>query len=138
MPGGGAGVGEGGGCLVGESDGEEGGRALPAAPRGPPPSEELHPRRKPFGKLLPPARPATAEESVFNGPVKQVLLTSHRPVRIAERNLLLSSAADISEQKPVEDHLFRSAYYHQFPPLPPHPRLQLHPTPLAPTHRPPR
>src|SRR6202035_4648604 len=49
---------------------------------------------------------------------KQVLLTAHRPVRIAECNLLLSSSADISEQKAVEDHLFRSAYYDELTGLP--------------------
>ncbi|HEX9471177.1 MAG TPA: EAL domain-containing protein, partial [Bradyrhizobium sp.] len=83
-----------------------------------PPSQELHHRRETCLELLRTGRPTTAEESVFNGPVKQVLLTSHRPVRIAERNLLLSSSADISEQKAVEDHLFRSAYYDELTGLP--------------------
>ena len=50
--------------------------------------------------------------------VKQVFLTAHRPVRIADRNLLLSSSADISEQKAVEDQLFRSAYYDELTGLP--------------------
>ncbi len=74
-------------------------------------SQELHRRRETGLELLRTGRPAVAEETVSNGPVKQVLLTAHRPVRIADRNLLLSSSADISEQKAVEDHLFRSAYY---------------------------
>jgi c-di-GMP phosphodiesterase Gmr len=47
-----------------------------------------------------------------------VFLTSHRPVRIAERDLLLSSSADISEQKALEDQLFRSAYYDELTDLP--------------------
>src|SRR5258707_5272848 len=83
-----------------------------------PPSQELHHRRETCLELLRTGRPATAEESVFNGPVKRVLLTSHRPARIAERNLLLSSSADISEQKAVEDHLFRSADYDELTVLP--------------------
>ena len=49
---------------------------------------------------------------------RQVFLTTHRPVRIADRNLLLSSSADISEQKALEDHLFRSAYYDELTGLP--------------------
>ena len=47
-----------------------------------------------------------------------MFLTSHRPVRIADRNLLLSSSADISEQKAFEDQLFRSAYYDELTGLP--------------------
>src|ERR1700724_349831 len=81
-------------------------------------SQELHRRRETGLELLRTGRPAVAEETVSNGPVKQVLLTAHRPVRIADRNLLLSSSADISEQKAVEDHLFRSAYYDELTDLP--------------------
>src|SRR6202023_318875 len=81
-------------------------------------SQELHRRRETGLELLRTGRPAVAEETVSNGPVKQVLLTAHRPVRIADRNLLLSSSADISEQKAVEDHLFRSAYYDELTGLP--------------------
>ena len=47
-----------------------------------------------------------------------MFLTSHRPVQIAERNLLLSSSADITEQKAFEDTLFRSAYYDELTGLP--------------------
>jgi diguanylate cyclase (GGDEF)-like protein len=36
----------------------------------------------------------------------------------ADRNLLLSNSADISEQKAVEDHLFRTAYYDELTGLP--------------------
>src|SRR5262249_23614365 len=48
----------------------------------------------------------------------KVLLTSHRPVRIGGRDLLISSSADISEQKAFEDHLFRSAFYDELTELP--------------------
>ena len=53
--------------------------------------------------MLRTGRAAVLEEAVTGGPAKQVFLTSHRPVRIAERNLLLSSSADITEQKAFED-----------------------------------
>src|SRR6202041_1423438 len=46
------------------------------------------------------------------------LLAAHRPVHIAGRPLLLSCSADISEQKAVEDHLFRSAYFDELTGLP--------------------
>jgi c-di-GMP phosphodiesterase Gmr len=82
------------------------------------PSQELNRRRETGLELLRAGRQAVAEECLSNGPVKQVLLTAHRPVRIADRNLLLSSSADISEQKAVEDHLFRSAYYDELTGLP--------------------
>lgn len=90
---------------------------VPGAPAASP-SQQLNHRRETGLELLRAGRPHVAEESVGSGPLKQVLLTAHRPVRIAERNLLLSSSADISEQKAVEDHLFRSAYYDELTGLP--------------------
>jgi cyclic di-GMP phosphodiesterase Gmr len=82
------------------------------------PSPELNHRRETGLELLHAGRSHVAEECVSSGALKQVLLTAHRPVRIADRNLLLSSSADISEQKAVEDHLFRSAYYDELTGLP--------------------
>jgi c-di-GMP phosphodiesterase Gmr len=61
---------------------------------------------------------SVAEECVGEGQARQVLLTSRRPVRIGGRDLLLSSSADISEQKAFEDQLFRSAYYDELTGLP--------------------
>jgi len=86
----------------------------PAAPD----SKELTHRRKTGLELLRAGHPAVTEEQFTNGEIKQVLLTAHRPVRIADRNLLLSSSADISEQKALEDHLFRWAYYDELTDLP--------------------
>jgi c-di-GMP phosphodiesterase Gmr len=83
-----------------------------------PPSKELDHRRETGLELLRAGRAAVAEECVTSGPVKQVFLTTHRPVRIADRNLLLSGSADISAQKAVEDQLFRSAYYDELTELP--------------------
>ncbi len=82
------------------------------------PSEQLNHRRDTGLELLRSGQPAVKEECVTSGPVKQVFLTAHRPVRIADRNLLLSSSTDVSEQKAVEDHLFRSAYYDDLTDLP--------------------
>jgi cyclic di-GMP phosphodiesterase Gmr len=68
--------------------------------------------------LLQTGRESVTEECVDDGEKRQVLLTSHRPVRIGGRDLLLSSSADISEQKAFEDQLFRSAYYDELTGLP--------------------
>jgi c-di-GMP phosphodiesterase Gmr len=81
------------------------------------PSEQLNHRRDTGLELLRSGRPVVTEECVTSGPVKQVLLTAYRPVRIAGRNLLLSSSTDVSEQKAIENHLFR-AYYDDLTDLP--------------------
>jgi c-di-GMP phosphodiesterase Gmr len=81
-------------------------------------SKELDHRRETGIEVLRSGRTAIVEESVGHGQLKQVLHTTHRPVRIADRDLLLSSSADISELKAVEDQLFRSAYYDELTELP--------------------
>jgi c-di-GMP phosphodiesterase Gmr len=86
----------------------------PAAPD----SKELTHRREIGLELLRAGRAAIIEESVTGREGKQTLLTAHRPVRIADRNLLLSSSGDISEQKAIEAQLFRSAYYDELTGLP--------------------
>src|SRR5579862_2948917 len=73
--------------------------------------QDLDHRRETGIALLRTGRAVVAEESITRNQVKQVFLTAYQPVRIADRNLLLSSSADISGQKAVEDQLFRSAYY---------------------------
>jgi diguanylate cyclase (GGDEF)-like protein len=78
----------------------------------------LSQRRDAGLELLRSGRAAVAEESITDGHARQILLTSHQPVRIAERNLLLSASTDISEQKAFEDQLFRSAYYDELTELP--------------------
>ncbi|MFY9951807.1 putative bifunctional diguanylate cyclase/phosphodiesterase [Bradyrhizobium sp.] len=86
----------------------------PAAPL----SQALSQRRETGLELLRSGRAAVAEECVTGSNARQVLLTSHRPVRIADRNLLLSASSDISELKAFEDQLFRSAYYDELTDLP--------------------
>src|SRR5215475_15535408 len=83
-----------------------------------PPSRHLKQRRDSGLELLRQGRPAIIEECVDDGQTRQVLLTAHRPIRVADRNLLISSSADISEQKAFEDQLFRSAYYDELTDLP--------------------
>ncbi|MDO9563619.1 MAG: diguanylate cyclase, partial [Bradyrhizobium sp.] len=85
---------------------------------GAPASKELDQRRKTGIELLRSGSQAISEECVSSDRARRVFLTTHRPVRIADRNLLLSSSADISEQKALEDHLFRSAYYDELTGLP--------------------
>ena len=63
-------------------------------------------------------RAAVTEECVTDGQVRRTYLTAQRPVRIADTKLLLSSATDISEQKAVQDELFRRAYYDELTGLP--------------------
>ncbi len=78
----------------------------------------LDQRREHVADLLQSGCESTAEECIGEGEKRRVLLTSHRPVRIGGRDLLLSSSADISEQKAFEDQLFRSAYYDELTGLP--------------------
>ena len=68
--------------------------------------------------MLRSGRAAVLEEAVTGGAAKHVFLTSHRPIQVGGRNLLLSSSADITEQKAFEDSLFRSAYYDELTGLP--------------------
>ena len=82
-----------------------------------PSSAWLH-RRQAGLEVLRDGRPAVVEETITGDHGKQVFLTAHRPVRIAGRELLVSSSAEISEQKAVEDHLFRSAYFDELTDLP--------------------
>jgi c-di-GMP phosphodiesterase Gmr len=83
-----------------------------------PAPSQANDRRDTCLELLRSGRPAVLEESITAGAAKRVFLTSHRPIRVAERNLLLSSSADITEQKAFEDQLFRSAYYDELTGLP--------------------
>src|SRR5882757_4456531 len=85
---------------------------------GAPATSQLTDRRETCLELLHSGRTAVLEEAVTRGATKHVFLTAHRPIRIADRNLLLSSSADITEQKAFEDTLFRSAYCDELTGLP--------------------
>ncbi|MBR1189426.1 bifunctional diguanylate cyclase/phosphodiesterase [Bradyrhizobium sp. AUGA SZCCT0160] len=90
---------------------------LQMAAAAPAPSQ-LSDRQETCLELLRSGHAATLEEAVTSGPAKHVFLTSHRPIQIAGRNLLLSNSADITDQKAFEDALFRSAYYDELTGLP--------------------
>src|SRR5882724_1712872 len=90
---------------------------LQMAAAAPAPSQ-LTDRRETCLELLRSGRAAVLEEAVTSGSARHVFLTAHRPIQIAERTLLLSSSADITEQKAFEDALFRSAYYDELTGLP--------------------
>jgi diguanylate cyclase (GGDEF)-like protein len=90
---------------------------LQMAAAAPAPSQ-LTDRRDTCLELLRSGRAAVLEEAVTDGAAKHVFLTAHRPIRVGNRNLLLSSSADITEQKAFEDTLFRSAYYDELTGLP--------------------
>jgi cyclic di-GMP phosphodiesterase Gmr len=90
---------------------------LQMAAAAPAPSQ-LTDRRETCLELLRSGRAAVLEEAVTCGSARHVFLTAHRPIQVAERTLLLSSSADITEQKAFEDALFRSAYYDELTGLP--------------------
>ena len=81
-------------------------------------SMHLQQRREAGRDLLRTGRPGVSEDCIEDGKTRQVLLTHHRPVCIGGRDLVISSSADISEQKAFEDQLFRSAYYDELTDLP--------------------
>ena len=83
-----------------------------------PAPSQLTDRRETCLGLLRSGRAAILEEAVTSGSARHVFLTAHRPIQIAERTMLLSSSADITEQKAFEDTLFRSAYYDELTGLP--------------------
>jgi len=78
----------------------------------------LRSRRETGLELLRNDRALVTEEAIGEGASRQVWLTAHRPALIGDRKLLISSSADISEQKAFEDQLFRSAYYDELTGLP--------------------
>ncbi len=49
---------------------------------------------------------------------ERIWLTSHKPVHVLDRRLLMSSSLDISERKQVEDELARRAYFDDLTGLP--------------------
>ncbi|MCK1545488.1 EAL domain-containing protein [Bradyrhizobium sp. 147] len=82
------------------------------------PSPDLSPRREACRQALSAGQAVVIEEAIHNGAARQVLLTTHRPVRLAGRELLISASSDITEQKNFEDQLFRSAYFDELTGLP--------------------
>ncbi|MBR0831123.1 EAL domain-containing protein [Bradyrhizobium manausense] len=82
------------------------------------PLHDLAQRQEACVQALRGGRSVVTEESLQSGAARQVLLTTHRPVRLAGRDLLISASSDITEQKNFEDQLFRSAYFDELTGLP--------------------
>ena len=88
------------------------------APPDAPASKEVSLRRENGIEMLRSGRQVVVEECVSDSQGERIFLTAHRPMHIADRNLLLSSSVDISEQKAFEDELFRHAFYDELTGLP--------------------
>ncbi|WP_187436248.1 putative bifunctional diguanylate cyclase/phosphodiesterase [Bradyrhizobium hipponense] len=82
------------------------------------PAPDLAQRREACRRALSAGQAVVTEEALQDGAARQVLLTTHRPVHLAGRELLISTSADITEQKNFEDQLFRSAYFDELTGLP--------------------
>jgi diguanylate cyclase (GGDEF)-like protein len=81
-------------------------------------SSEANRRRDDGGGLLRTGRAAVTEEPATVGGINRTFLTAHRPVRIQNKNLLLSSSIDLTRQKAIEDELLRRAYFDELTGLP--------------------
>src|SRR3954453_5135189 len=69
-------------------------------------------------ELLRADRAVVTEQCVTDGQLRRTFLDSHRPVCIGDTKLLLTSSADLTEQKAVQDELFRRAYFDELTGLP--------------------
>ena len=74
-------------------------------------SRELDDRRNVARRVLQSAKTRVSEELIRTDHATKAYLTTHEPVLISNRKLVLSSSVDISRQKAVEEKLFRCAYY---------------------------
>src|ERR1700710_1165598 len=72
---------------------------LAASSAAPLATTELTRRRETCVELLRADRAVVTEECVTDGHVRRTFLDAHRPVRIADTKLLLTSSADLREQK---------------------------------------
>lgn len=88
------------------------------ASAGPTLPRALGERRDSCIELVRTGQTRTCEEIVANGARERVFLTTHRPVWIAERRLVLSSSVEISAQKATEAELFHRAYFDDLTGLP--------------------
>nr|WP_157038954.1 EAL domain-containing protein [Rhodopseudomonas palustris] len=82
------------------------------------PCVALEQRRADGLALLATGRGAICEERAGDGATARTFLTAHRPIEIGGRRLLLSSSLDMTEQKAIEDDLFRRAYFDELTGLP--------------------
>lgn len=81
-------------------------------------SKELNDRRDLAAGVLQSGRSRTSEEFVRTDLAAKVYLTTHKPLQIANQRMLLSSSVDLTQQKAIEEELFRCAYYDELTGLP--------------------
>lgn len=82
------------------------------------PSKELNDRINLARGVLQSGGSRISEEYIRTDHATKIFLTTHEPVVISNRKLVLSSSVDISRQKAVEEELFRCAYYDELTGLP--------------------
>lgn len=81
-------------------------------------SRELNDRRYLARRVLQSGKTRISEELIRTDHATKAYLTTHEPILISNRKLVLSSSVDISQQKAVEEELFRCAYYDELTGLP--------------------
>jgi diguanylate cyclase (GGDEF)-like protein len=68
--------------------------------------------------LLSGRRARVCEEIIEAAGNERTFLTSHQPIELGGRHLLLSSSVDVTEQKVIEAELFKRAYFDELTGLP--------------------
>jgi diguanylate cyclase (GGDEF)-like protein len=81
-------------------------------------SGELNNRRHLARRVLQSAKTRISEELIRTDHATKSYLTTHEPILLSNRKLVLSSSVDISRQKAIEEELFRCAYYDELTGLP--------------------
>src|SRR5206468_1968783 len=71
------------------------------------PSPDLAPRREACQQALMSGQPVISEEALHDGAARQVLLTTHRPVRLAGRELLIEQSKRLGRYLRYSDMLSR-------------------------------
>ena len=90
------------------------------------PEQEAASRREWEQNLIRQNKAVCAEANVFDGKDARTLLTSHNPVRILDRKLLISSSIDITEYKQAERELVERAHIDKLTGLPDRILIQEH------------
>ena len=93
-------------------------------------SAELNDRRELAAGVLQSDRIRVSEERVTTDHAAKVYLTTQKAVHVSGRRLLLSSSVDVTQQKAVEEELFRCAYYDELTGLPTRRVIEQHATSL--------
>jgi len=76
-------------------------------------------RRRDHGvDLLSAQRAVVCEETIEAGGSERTFLTSHQPIELGGRHLLLSSSVEVTDQKVIEAELFKRAYFDELTGLP--------------------